>query len=177
MPRGFADHSVRRRTSSDRAVWAGAAFVVEALILLAFLAGCLAVFMQLFGDASETGRQNVRLERAVEAASNRAEQFAANPLAGDVTPGEGGAYVSRDDAGDGLVVECSIVPEPLEAGMLYRATIVVTDGGEAVYDLATARYVPASDGASAGSAPGANAGTAAAGGAPTGAAQGGGANG
>ena len=54
------------RVRKERAVWPGAAFVVEALILLVFLAGCLAVFMQLFGDANETGRQNVQLEEAVD---------------------------------------------------------------------------------------------------------------
>ena len=141
MPRGFADRSMRRRTAADRAVWPGAAFVVEALILLVFLAGCLAVFMQLFGDANETWRQNVQLEEAVELASNRAERFAADPLAGMGEPGEGGAYASADETDDGLTVICEVVPEPLSAGVLYRASIAVTADGEEVFSLATARYV------------------------------------
>lgn len=132
MPRGFADHSVRRRSAADRAVWPGAAFVVEALILLVFLAGCLAVFMQLFGDADQMGRQNVRLERAVELASNRAECFAADPL--------GGAGAAEEAEGD-LVVTCDVEPEELGAGVLYRAEIDVRDGDEVVYEVATARYV------------------------------------
>lgn len=155
MPQGFADHSVRRRSAADRAVWPGAAFVVEALILLVFLAGCLAVFMQLFGDADERGRQNVRLERAVELASNRAERFAADPL--------GGAGVA-EEAGDGLVVMCDVAPEELGAGVLYRAEIDVRDGDEVVYAVATARYVAGAAGAQGAGAAGAGA-------------QGGGANG
>lgn len=166
MPRGFADHSVQRRVAADRSVWAGAAFVVEALILLAFLAGCLAVFMQLFGDATERGRQNVQLEAAVELASNRAEQFAASPLAGmessagdgrleqaaGAAGGAGGAADAAAADGD-LVVTCDVTPEDLPAGVLYHAVIGVWDGDELVYELATARYVSgaaAGDGDAAG---------------------------
>ena len=143
MTEGFsADRARRRRGAADRAVWPGAAFVVEALILLVFLAACLAVFMQLFGDANETGRQNVRLERAVEAASNRAERFAADPLAGMADSSGAGLLETEVDTPEGtLVVTCDVTPEPLEAGVLYRAEIGVWDGDELVYDLATARYV------------------------------------
>lgn len=174
MVEGFsADRSGRRRGAADRAVWPGAAFVVEALILLVFLAACLAVFMQLFGDANETGRQNVRLERAVEAASNRAERFAADPLAGmEDSAGAGRLESTVGEGDDALTVTCDVTPEGLPAGVLYRAEIGVWDGDELVYDLTTARYVA---GASAGAG---DAGAAAAADdASAAGAQGGGANG
>ena len=56
-------------------------------------------------------------------------------------PGEGGAYASADETDDGLTVVCEVVPEPLSAGVLYRASIAVTADGEEVFSLATARYV------------------------------------
>lgn len=166
MIEGFsADRSGRRRGAADRAVWPGAAFVVEALILLVFLAACLAVFMQLFGDANETGRQNVRLERAVEAASNRAERFAADPLAGmEDSAGAGRLESTVGEGDDALTVTCDVTPEGLPAGVLYRAEIGVWDGDELVYDLTTARYVAgagdaaAADDASAAGAAGAQGG-------------------
>ncbi len=128
--------------------WHGTAFVVESLVLLAFLAFALAVFMQLFGAAHVRGAEERQLTQAVLLASNAAEEFAAAPQAGSTTAtfdGDGGEPASAE-AEDAYLVSSDVTPERTEGGTLYRADITVTCDGEAVYRLETARYV--SDGAS-----------------------------
>lgn len=119
--------------------WHGAAFVVEALLLLVFLAFALAVFMQLFGAAHSRGVEERQLTQAVLLASNDAEAFAANPKAGTETT-EFDAYT----------VEREVSTERSQSGLLYRATITVMHDGQGVYELETARYV--SDAAKGGDA-------------------------
>ncbi|MCI8341303.1 MAG: hypothetical protein HFJ73_06920, partial [Eggerthellaceae bacterium] len=63
--RGPAAVLGRFRSAADARGKRGLAFVVEALLLLAFLAASVAVFMQLFGGASVRGAEAARLERAV----------------------------------------------------------------------------------------------------------------
>lgn len=139
-----------RREASDRSVWPGAAFVMEALILLLFLATCLAVFMRLFADSNETGVENLRMEEAIVLATNEAERFAANPEGAAADPGAVGGVAAAEGT---LSVSCNVTPEATAAGTLYRAEIVVSDGDGEVYRLVTARYVSgASAGAGAGAA-------------------------
>ena len=127
--------------------WHGTAFVVEALVLLAFLAFALAVFMQLFGAAHARGMEERQLTQAVLLASNAAEEFAAVPQAGSTTAyfdGNGSGSASMDAEG-AYQVTSDVTSERTEGGTLYRADISVTCDGKAVYQLETARYV--SDGA------------------------------
>ena len=84
--------AARRGTDTT---WHGTAFVVEALVLLAFLAFALAVFMQLFGAAHVRGAEERQLTQAVLLASNAAEEFAATPQAGSTS-------TAFDDAGNEL---------------------------------------------------------------------------
>lgn len=119
--------------------WHGAAFVVEALLLLVFLAFALAVFMQLFGAAHSRGIEERQLTQAVLLASNDAEVFASNPQAG--------SSATRFDA---YAVDREVTTERSQSGTLYRATIVVTYDGQDVYELESARYV--SDAAEGGDA-------------------------
>ena len=118
-----ASRSTRKGSS-----WHGTAFVIEALILLAFFLASIAVFMQLFGAASAQGIESRELSRAVVLAANAAERFSADPeQAGGTTE-------------DGLSVSCTVEPERTDAGTLYRATIVVFSNGAELYRLETARY-------------------------------------
>ena len=147
MARKPAETLLAARRGPD-ATWHGTAFVVEALVLLAFLAFALAMFMQLFGAAHNRGVEERQLTQAVLLASNAAEEFAAMPLAGtqsEAFDGDGDALGAAADAGEGdYLVTREVVPEPTEGGTLYHASIAVSRDGEVVYELETARY--ASDG-------------------------------
>ena len=105
-----------------------------------FLAASLAVFAQLFAAAAEKTAESDQLSRAVAAADNVAEQFAANPHA-----------VSAVNEVDDLVVVCDVADEPHDGGVLHKATITVYERstaeatgsvstGDPVFSVSTARY-------------------------------------
>ena len=111
----------------------GFAFLIEALIVLAFLMGCLAVFVRLFSAAQLEGLAATRLSEAVVVATNRAEEFSANPT------NTSGATTEND-----LRVECKVKKEPGKGGTLFKATIVVHDernGDAEIFSLETSRYM------------------------------------
>lgn len=156
------------RRRQERRVWPGAAFIVEALLLLVFLAGSLAVLMELNADAHEAGQQSAELVNALTLASNAAEEFAADPVGAALTPASSAGDGTEDASvvrAEGLVLVREVLPEAQEAGVLYRATITVwnehdvADLGDTaseiaqglelrdratvpVYRLETAAYVP-----------------------------------
>lgn len=145
---------IRRTGSEGRRSWHGAAFVVESLVLLAFLVASLAVVISLMGDAHARGQAADELSNAIIAASNSAEEFAADPAgAGDgntawyaVVDGalvEVGAGDAGDDAGGNAAyaVTRAVEREAQSAGTLYRAHIAVEREGATVYELDTSRYV------------------------------------
>ena len=114
---------------------AGAAFIVEALLLLVFLAAAVAIFVRLFALSTTQAAEAEQLTRAVAAAQSAAERFAAAP---DAPP-----MVEID----GLRVQVSVTPEETPAGTLYHATITVFAAGETadgtdtpLYTLETATY-------------------------------------
>ena len=134
------DLANHQRSRPGRPLWSGTAFLVEALLLLVFLAASLAVFAQLFAMAADKTAESDRLSRAVAAADNAAEQFAANPHA-----------VSAVKEVDDLVVVCDVVDEPHDGGTLHKATITVYERntadstgsvstGDSVFSVSTARY-------------------------------------
>ena len=111
----------------------GFAFLIEALVVLAFLMGCHAVFVKLFATAQLEGLAANRLSQAIVAATNRAEEFSANPEnASDLT------------TEDGLRITCDVKTDPYDAGTLFKATITVLDerdGNAELFRLDTSRYV------------------------------------
>ena len=134
------DLANHRKSRPGRPLWSGTAFLVEALLLLVFLAASLAVFAQLFAAAAEKTAESDQLSRAVAAADNVAEQFAANPHA-----------VSAVNEIDDLVVVCDVADEPRDGGVLHKATITVYERstaeatgsvstGDPVFSVSTARY-------------------------------------
>lgn len=128
----------RRRASHVKSSWHGKAFLVEALVLLAFLVMSLAVLLTLFVNARLESAGGERLAQAVHLAQNAAEEFAANP-----TDAEALAIVQ-----DGLAVSAQLTYEPHESGTLVRAVIAVAEqSGEAD---AAAGADAAGDGAGAG---------------------------
>lgn len=126
------DHRARRALTAHslRPSWHGTAFIVEAIVLLALLAGCIALFMQLFSAALLKGAENENLSHAIVLATNSAERFAIDP--------EGAACETMTE--DGFLVLCSVSPEETEGGTLYRADIVVSNSTGDIYRLATAKY-------------------------------------
>ncbi len=129
---GFASH--RTRYKGGHHTWSGTAFVVEALLLLAFLVASLAILLTLFSDAHLRAEDTVRLEAAVAVASDEAEAFGANPFA---VPAE--QEVTYQDQ------LCTLLVTPdatvYAGGVMYGATISVISDGEALYTVRTSRYV------------------------------------
>ena len=158
------------RVRKERAVWPGAAFIVEALLLLVFLTGSLAVLMNLNADLMD----------GLVLASNVAEEFAADPIAFEEAY-EADPMADRwlsqpaheaENGSDLLSAECTFSTEDTEAGTMHYLTLevwkvrVLNDSakaaeegigfepgglcfqgneGEPVYTLETSRYVPAGE--------------------------------
>lgn len=122
-----------------RSNWAGTAFMVEALVLLAVLVACMAVFTQLFAHAITTAQESERTSNAVIAAQNAAEEFSADPesvYAGKPV-GEGVAANGTEDE----QVVCNVTKTAQAAGTLYAAHITVSDSVGIAYELDVTRYV------------------------------------
>lgn len=120
-----------RSTAHERPAWSGAAFIVEAMLLLLILIGSLAVFTQLFAASAERATASEELSRAVAAASTAAERFAADP-----------ASVPASSEGEGLTTTCEVAEEDRAGGVLYHAQIsVANEEGTVVYQVETSRYV------------------------------------
>ncbi len=142
------ERPLARVKQTRSSAFSGAAFVIEALILLVFLAACLALFMSMFGTANEIGVENTRQEQAITLAANEAELFAADPTgsfgAHEVSVATGLAGRTATSASpetEIFTVRCDVTPEAMAAGTLYRALITITFEGETLYSLQTAHYV------------------------------------
>lgn len=118
----------------------GMAFIVEMLVLLVFIAACLAVVVEAFAVAHQRGIENSNTVQAVHLASSTAEDFAAEPTA-----------VPEVQIDDDLVVITQVSEQKEARGTLYFATIQVfgvddqagEPGVEPYYELETAHYVRA----------------------------------
>lgn len=110
----------------------GTAFLVEGLVLLVFLMAAASVFALAFARSQALEEEALVTTRATLLAQEAAEGFCASPA------DAAGSYEE-----DGLMVSVSTTAEGRGdgAGTLWRATIVVSDGGAEVYALETARYV------------------------------------
>ena len=156
---GLAGRGVDARFK--RASWSGTAFLVEALVLLAFLAASLGVLSAVFITSLEDSVEAERLEAAVTLASDAAEQFAAHPLAdlsGERTVNETAYQVQvqvqtlpASDAGTGFANSAPADAAaatagaggeaPASTGGLYcKAHITVSCEDRQVYELDTASY-------------------------------------
>lgn len=112
--------------------WHGIGFLIEAMVLLAFVALAIAVFFRLFAFAKERSSANTELSQAVVYASNAAEQFAAAPE----------TMSGYAKARDNYYITCSVTSEDTAVGTMYNAIINVSsqDTGELLYSLATSKY-------------------------------------
>lgn len=122
----------KRTSVAVRTRWSGAAFLVEAMLLLVFIMASLAVFTQLFSTSAERAIESRELTDAVAAASATAERFCANPL----------GVESELQVGD-LRVICQVTPERRTGGIIYYATIsVYGDAGESASKPAEPQAAP-----------------------------------
>lgn len=101
-----------RKKVAQHGRWPGAAFLVEAMLLLVFVMGSMAVFTQMFAAASQHANQSRELTDAVAATSAMAERFAADPA----------SVPDRVAIGDAHVV-CLVSEQQREGGILYKARI------------------------------------------------------
>ena len=123
--------SASKRSGGQR----GAAFLIEALVVLALLMVSLAIFVQLFAKSQIKGLGANQLSQAVLMANDYAEEFSADP-----------AGVSGHKEADGLTATCNVQKTAHEECTLYEATIEVSDGAKTVHSLKTARYVADKEG-------------------------------
>lgn len=109
---------------------ARSSFLVEALLLLACVIILLAVTLTLFMFANDASAKAQRLQEASDLAQNTAERFAADPE----------AVPEAEDVGDYTVL-CDVEAQNMDAGVMYRANVVVVDDLEEVCSLSTSKYV------------------------------------
>ena len=129
------------RIAHERPRWASTAFLIEALVLMAALAACLAVFAQLLGSSAAAAQDGQRLQRAITVAQNAAEEFSADPAA--VSQGKPVGEGIALNGADGYAVACDVVEQPEKAGPLYTAHVSVSDERGEAFSLDTSRYVRA----------------------------------
>ena len=128
------------------------AFVVEALILLAFLAVAVAIVLQLFAAAGVQSREAHKLSLSEHLATNTAESFGVNPkTVPSIVYYDADGNPLENEKGAIYSVETTITPQRTEAGTIYTADIVVTNyelryDGNVTYELQTKRYLSALEG-------------------------------
>ena len=139
MSQAYLPHKLSDTTRSS---WTSVAFIVEAILLLFFLAASLAVLVQVFFSSLNRSVESRTLDAATIAASSIAEHFAANPS--DV----------RDETQLGeLKVVCAKSEEQRKDGTMYYVHIDVYDtsevgGDKPVYSLDSSSYQPGGESAS-----------------------------
>lgn len=133
----------------DRHSWANTAFLIETLVLLAFLAASIAIIAQLFAYSVSTAKGAKDLSNAAIVAQNAAEEFSSNPAAVSAGTKVGQGVAAYGTENYNVQVEISEKSET--NGTLFTALITVTprndESGKNEYKLTTTRYL--SNGASA----------------------------
>lgn len=143
MPTSLSSTAVR-----DRRPWHGAAFIVEALVLLAFMVAALAVVMPLMISAHERGVEAQQLSCAIILASNDAETFAAYPESSDVentyafVDGELVDIDTLSDKASAITYQVvrTVQSQTSTAGVYHTAHISVFLKGKELYNVSTSRY-------------------------------------
>lgn len=114
------------------------AFLVEALVLLFFLVASIAIFVQAFGASTEASTQASRLSSACQVAQAAAEEFEAYPAAAAAGKAVGEGVAANGT--DRFQVTCDVESKAAGKGLLYTATITVSDGLGEAYSLQASAY-------------------------------------
>lgn len=133
--------------------WKGTAFIIEALVLLIFVAGALAVLLSIFVQSYNVNERTQSETDAILLATNAAEAFSAAPAEGTFVAIEGD-YVARNtvqaqSTSSGIMYQAHIEVYSLEgvnahAGQTFNVNDDVPidfDAAQPIYELTTARYV------------------------------------
>ncbi|MEG0375946.1 MAG: hypothetical protein RR505_00220 [Raoultibacter sp.] len=138
-----------RKRVTGRRSWHGAAFILEALILLVFLLVFAVILLGLFSDTHARSTEAEQLSGAIVLATNDAEAFAADPQSDTQTfyyvVSDGAISLSSESDPAALAVTRTVSNESRDGGTMYFADIAVTQQGELIYELSTARYLSYSE--------------------------------
>lgn len=133
-------------TTHKRASWANTAFLIESLVLLAFVAVSVAVMSMMFAYSVSTTQKAENLSEAVIVAQSAAEEFSSNPYAVANNIKVGAGVVQNGNSS--FSVDCSIVQTKTRNGILYTAHISVfpkddtqAEDEGATYKTTVTRYV------------------------------------
>lgn len=123
---------MQRNARISESSWHGMGFLIESMVLLAFVALAIAVFFRLFAYAKTTSTSNIALSQAVVYASNTAELFSSDPQSME-------GYAKAEE---GYYVTCNVTSENTESGTMYHANITVSnqETGEDIYSIATSKF-------------------------------------
>ena len=135
----YDDKNLGEGMSQQKGGWSSISFVVEALVLLVFLAASMAIFTQLFAGSSTLASESERLSTAVMVAKDAAEEFESEPAA--VASGQPVGLTVIANGKDGFDVACDVTTEAEGAGTMYTAHITVSDSQGTAYELDASRYV------------------------------------
>lgn len=134
-----------RKRLTGRRSWHGAAFILEALILLVFLLAFSVILLGLFSGTHTRSAEAERLSGAIVLATNDAEAFAADPRTSTQTfyysIGDGTISLTDESDSHALAVNRTVSKEARDGGTMYYADISVTQQDESIYELSTSRYV------------------------------------
>ncbi len=141
-----------------RATWHGTAFVLEAVVLLLFIAISMAVVCTLFAKSFEIDQQAQQLTRALTLATtgaqNGAETFAANPddescPATMTYSFDGESFTPQETYVSGMyTVKRTVTADATNAGVLYQAHIEVGRYNKSICTLNVSCYKSTSGGVS-----------------------------
>ena len=139
---------LRRGNDHDRRPWHGAAFIVEALVLLVFLIASLAVIMQVIAGAHERSIEATACR--TPSSSHRTTPKRSRPIRPAATrrrvrprrrPAGTTRGADRRPRQERVRLDAHRGSQSQPGGTLYTAHIYVSCGGEATYQIDTARYV------------------------------------
>lgn len=127
---GFSTHNV--------------SFLVESMVLLVFLVGMLALFVNMFVGAYNQTQASVLHDKAISLAKSAAEAWSSHPQNSDVS-------AIHDETEPSLKAVAEVTSQTTEAGVLYHATITVINTSEPG-ELSDANSASAGEPGSAGEA-------------------------
>lgn len=127
---GFSTHNV--------------SFLVESMVLLVFLVGMLALFVNMFVSAYNQTQESLLHDKAISLAKSAAEAWSSHPQNSDVS-------AIHDETEPSLRAVAEVTSQTTEAGVLYHATITVVNTSE-TGELSDANSTSAGEPGSAGEA-------------------------
>lgn len=138
--------SLQGNTSINRSGFSthNVSFLVESMVLLVFLVGMLALFVNMFVGAYNQTQTSLLHDKAISLAKSAAEAWSSHPQNSDVS-------AIHDETEPSLKAVAEVTSQTTEAGVLYHATITVVNTSEPG-ELSDANSTSAGEPGSAGEA-------------------------